>query len=411
MAIDPAERSVIRDLARKVAEIAGHPRQQQRRDLYYRHTRLDDVKPIVLVFPEGSWRELLPDSALVTKSPEARGYEWGFRAAVYQWEHFDHDLVTEPTFNVGYVRHFTGWGLEAKHITSTEPLGAWRFDPPIKTEEDLAKLRVPVVTNDDEATKRSFDATNDLIGDILTVQVKKYLPAWPSMIGHLASLRGLDQIMIDMIDRPQWVHKAMRFLADATEKLLLQAEAEGSLSLNNGDDYNGSGGQGYTDELPQKDFAGTVRLKDLWGMAEAQEIAQVSPAMHEEFVLQYQRRVLRHFGLNAYGCCEALHHKMEHVKKIPNLRKVSISPWADIRVSAEALGPKYLFSWKPNPADLAAINFDEGRIRRQIRETLAVCRRNRCVVEIIMKDTHTCNNDASRFDRWTRIAQECAKEA
>lgn len=411
MAMSQADRNVIRDLAKQVAAIAADAKQEARRQLYYRHARLEHVKPLVMTFPEGSWRELLPGDACVTTDPTARGYEWHFRATIYQWEHFDHDLVTEPVINVSSVRHFTGWGVEVKHINPSESLGAWRFDPPLKRPEDLAKLTAPTYTNDDAETQKNLDAANELFGDILKVQVKKYLPGWCSLIGQLAGFRGLEQIMIDMIDRPEWLHKAMNFLADANERLILQAQAEGSLSLNNRDDYNGSGGQGWTTELPQKDFAGTVRLKDMWGFAEAQEIAQVSPAMHEEFVLQYQRRLLQHFGLNAYGCCEALHNKMQYVKKIKNLRKVSISPWADVAASAEALGGKYIFSWKPNPAELAAITFDPVRIRKQIRETLAACRKHGCIVEMVMKDTHTCNSDPSRFDQWVKIAQECAREA
>jgi len=410
MPITQSERTVLRDLARKVAEIAAHPEQEERRQLYCRHARLDNVRPLVMTFPEGSWRELLPESVLVTKDQTARSYEWGFRATIYQWEHFNHDLVTEPTFNVGMVRGSTGWGVEAKRIPSTESLGAWRFDPPLKSPDDLAKLVVPVTTLDYAETKRNFEAVEELFGDILTVQAKGGLPAGCSLIGQLASYRGLDQIMIDMIDRPEWVHKAMSFLCEASEKLILQAQDEGTLSLNNRSDYNGSGGQGWTDELPQKDFTGRVRLKDMWGMAEAQEIAQVSPQMHEEFVLQYQRRLLRHFGLNHYGCCEALHHKMQYVKKIPSLRKVSISPWADVRVSAQELGNKYIFSWKPNPAELAAVTFDEDRVRKGIRETVKVCKEHNCVLEMVMKDTHTCNNDPSRFDRWLNIAMECANE-
>lgn len=410
MPISQAERNVLRDLATKVAAIAADPKQEARRQLYIRHARLENVRPLVMTFPEGSWREMLPDSVLVCKDKAARGWEWGFRATIYQWEHFKHDLVTEAAMGVPLARKSTGWGVEAKHISPSESLGAWRFDPPLKNPEDLARLQVPAVTIDEAETKKGFDTVNELFGDILKVEVKGYLPAWPSLIGQLASYRGLEQIMVDMIDRPEWVHKAMGFLCDATEKLILQGEAEGRLSLNNRSEYNGSGGQGWTDELPQKDFAGTVRLHDLWGMAEAQEIAQVSPAMHEEFVLQYQRRLLRHFGLNAYGCCEALHHKLQYVRKIHNLRKVSISPWADVRSSAEQLGSKYIFSWKPNPADLAAVTFDPARIRRQIRETVAICKQHNCVLEMVMKDTHTCNNEPSRFDQWVDIALECANE-
>ena len=94
------------------------------------------------------------------------------------------------------------------------------------------------------------------------------------------------------------------------------------LRLNNDETYHSSGGLGYTDELPQADFDGTVRPCDMWASAEAQEMAQVSPAMHAEFILPYERRLLAPFGLNGYGCCEDLADKMDDVLTIPNLRRV-----------------------------------------------------------------------------------------
>ena len=42
----------------------------------------------------------------------------------------------------------------------------------------------------------------------------------------------------------------------------------------------------------------------MWASAEAQELAQVNPAQHAEFVLAYEKRLLAPFGLTGYGCCE-----------------------------------------------------------------------------------------------------------
>jgi len=179
------------------------------------------------------------------------------------------------------------------------------------------------------------------------------------------------------------------------------------LSLNNGNSYVGSGGFGFSDQLPADDFPGAVRLKYLWGFCEAQTMSEVSPAMHEEFVLEYQLPILELFGLNCYGCCEPLHLKLDLLnRRVPRMRRVSISPWADKRASAEALGDGVIFSWKPNPAALASVEFDPDWVRRDIRETVQIARSNSCVLEIIIKDTHTCNHQPKSFDDWTRIAME-----
>jgi len=62
----------------------------------------------------------------------------------------------------------------------------------------------------------------------------------------------------------------------------LALEAQGALSLNNGNRRIGPGGLGFTDDLPQPDFAGKGRLKDLWATASTQIFADVSPSIMAE---------------------------------------------------------------------------------------------------------------------------------
>jgi len=406
MHITDSEKHLLRDLARQVAEIAAHPRHAAQAELWKQQNALRRVRPMVLVFPEGSWTELLPDDSLVIADPFFRRWEFHLRHLIYRWRHLRDDNVITPVIKVPAVRSHTGWGLEPKTIPSSEARGAVGFDPPIKQPEDIARLRAPRLRTDPEQTRRNHEALSDVIGDILEVRLRRGLPVNASLIGTLMYLRGPNQIMLDMADRPQWVHQVMSFMADGVAGLLDEVERDG-LDLNNADDYTGSGGVAYTDELPAPGFDGVVRLRDLWGFADAQEIADVSPAMHDDFVLQYQCRLLERFGLNCYGCCESFTHKMHLMPKIPRLRRISISPWTDIRVAAEALQDRCIFSWKPNPAEMVGRGvFDPDSVRAQIEEMLQVTRG--CVVEIILKDTHTVRHEPHRLTRWVQIAGDLA---
>jgi hypothetical protein len=372
--------------------------------MWKRHNRLDSPRPMVLIFPEGSWQELLPDTSLVISDPFYRGYEWHLRHLIYRWEHLRDDNVIEPVVKVGLVHSNPGWGMGLDTIPSPLPRGAWAFSPNLKEPEDADRLSFPQIDIDEKKTREHLSALGEVIGDILQVKLHRRLYVDTSLIGTLTRLRGLDQLMVDMCDRPEWVHRVMRFMTEGAARLLDRVEQTAALDLNNGDDYVGSGGVGYTDELPGPGFDGkNVRLRDLWGFAEAQELALVSPQMHEEFALQYQVQLLDRFGLNCYGCCESLTHKFEIVKKVPRLRRVSVSPFTDLRAAAEALQDKYIFSWKPNPAELT-LDFDPGRIRAGLREGLRAARG--CVVEIIMKDTHTVNDEPHRLEAWVKIAKE-----
>jgi len=126
--------------------------------------------------------------------------------------------------------------------------------------------------------------------------------------------------------------------------------------------------------------------------------------------LPYEKRLLAPFGLTGYGCCEDLTRKLDEVFTIPHIRRISISPWADVDVCAAKLRGGYIFSWKPNPAHLVGL-FDEQAVRAYIRHTVEVAQRHGCVLEMILKDTHTCEQHPERFNRWTQIARACVSDA
>jgi hypothetical protein len=210
--------------------------------------------------------------------------------------------------------------------------------------------------------------------------------------------------MYDMVDRPDALHSLMAFLRDGHLARLDYLEERGLLSLNNDGAYVGSGGFGWTSELPQGDFEGRVRACDMWGFAESQETVGVSPQMFGEFVFQYQLPILARFGLNCYGCCEPLEKRWHLISQVPNLRRVSVSAWSDAAAMAERLGDRYIYSMKPSPADLAHASLDEDRIRAALRRDLRTTRG--CRVEVIMKDNHTIRSDPRRVVRWVQIARE-----
>jgi hypothetical protein len=142
----------------------------------------------------------------------------------------------------------------------------------------------------------------------------------------------------------------------------------------------------------------------MWCLTESQETVGVSPEQFEEFVFRYQLPIQERFGLNCYGCCEPLQSRWHVVKRIPRLRRVSVSPWADQRKMAEALQDDYVYSRKPAPSLLAVPHIDEDAVRADIRETLDITKG--CVVELVMKDNHTLGHNPDNIVRWVRIARE-----
>jgi len=96
------------------------------------------------------------------------------------------------------------------------------------------------------------------------------------------------------------------------------------------------------------------------------------------------------------------------VKKIKNLRRIGICPWADLEKCAEQIGSDYIMTWKPNPAYLAGENYSDEKMTRYLSESLRKCKGSK--VEIILRDTHTCRNDPSRFGRFVASARKAIDE-
>jgi hypothetical protein len=264
--------------------------------------------------------------------------------------------------------------------------GAYRWDPPLKEYADVKKLRKPRLEIDakhENCTRQRVDRVMDVFGDIFEVKTYLPIPMHANQPGILASLRGIQQMMLDMVDAPGFLHEILEILTQGALDLFKQVEASGYLTPNTWGHYVDSGGNGYTDELPRDKAGKHITLADLWGFGVAQEYSEISPRMHFEFGLQYQNRVLGLFGINSYGCCEPYTHKFDEVKTVPRLRRVSVSPWCDTRVAAEQLGRQYIFSWKPNPS-VILYEEDFGRIREYIRTNLAIARD--CILEIFFKD-------------------------
>lgn len=401
--IDPYDRSILRQLADEVAELAGRPIEAEKRRLWYDHNELRPTRPLIYCEPENGWNEVIPQSALRCTGELARGWEWGLRREIYSATILCDDRVMQPFIDVSYIHTNSGWGLAERKIGGDHG-GAYTWEAPLKSYDMLAQMHYPATTIDHEASEELLETAQSTFCGILSVRRRTFWYWSVGLTWQAINVRGLEQIMLDMLDRPDEFRALMAFLSDGTISWIKSLESDGLLSLNNDGSYVGSGGFGWTTELPQEGFDGHVRLRDMWGLGESQETVGVSPRMFAECVLPYQLPILELFGLTCYGCCEPLDKRWQYVKQIPNLRRVSVSPWSDRAKMAENLGANYVYSMKPNPAEVAMDVFDEDSIRRGLRESLEAARG--CHVEVILKDVHTIRNDPDRLIRWTRIARE-----
>lgn len=194
------ERQLLRDLARRVAEIAALPIQQEKRQLWFGLCRLQPVRPMLLVFPEDSWNEIIPPAAMTIQDPFWAQQEWYLRHLIYRHQHIRDDFVIQPEVYVATLIQRSDWGLVPKFVRKDEK-GSYIWEPPIRCEADLDKLRYPEITVDDEQNQRNLAQVADVLGDILPVKAYGFLPGMLTY-DTAAMLRGIEELMMDMYDRP-----------------------------------------------------------------------------------------------------------------------------------------------------------------------------------------------------------------
>lgn len=407
----PKDRTILRELAARVAEIASLPIQEEKRRLWRELNGLRMERPMVMV-DQVCWNELQQtgELTLVCDDPELRGYERELRRLLYQWRHFPVDRVVEPYVDVPMAVRNTGFGVEVIEDTAaidpTSDVLGHLYRCQFETEEDLEKIRTPIVTHDAAETERRLSKAHEVFDGTLEVRPKgcdPYLSLWDP----ISTWVGVEKTLLYLVERPEYMHRLVGRMTEGYLAMLDQLEKQGLLCQPQ-PIIHCTGA--YTDELPKEGYdPARPRCRDLWMFGLAQILGSVSPRMFEEFEVAYASRICERFGLVYYGCCDPLDGKMSEVRKIPNVRKVSMSPWVNQERGAAEIGRDFVFSRKPNPALLAMDSFDEEAIRHDLVETIEACRRHGCPLEIILKDISTVRYQPYRLDAWARIAMELAQ--
>jgi len=400
----------IRDLAARTAEIAALPVQEEKRRLWRRLNGLSPERPMVMI-DQVCWNELAPDEDLdlCCTSQECRRYETFLRRTLYQWRHFPVDMVVEPFIRIPKAIHNTGFGIEVQEETVATDVAndvvGHRFINQFETEDDLEKLRMPRITHDSGETERRLDLAHELFDGLLEVRAEgmdPYLSLWDP----ISTWMGVENALFALMEKPDYMHRLVGRMTEGYLDLLDQLETQG-LFCGPQSLIHCTGA--YTDELPAPGYTPEkLRAKDLWMFGLAQMFSAASPRMFKDFEIEYTRRICARFGLVYYGCCDPLDGKMDEVRLLPHVRKVSMSPWVNRDRGAEAIGRDYAYSCKPNPALLAHEAFDSELVRGDLLETLRACERHGCPLEFILKDVSTIRYQPERLSLWARIAMEVA---
>ena len=132
----------------------------------------------------------------------------------------------------------------------------------------------------------------------------------------LAALRGTEELIADMMDRPAAVHRALRQITEAHRQIaealaeLLDQPRWGSITR------HGMYSSGRV-SVPQCDFS-----------------CMISPAMFREFALPYLREELEHLDVAEYHLDGP--SAIQHVEAVCSLEKLGVIQWQPGAGNAEA---------------------------------------------------------------------------
>ena len=411
-----ADVAVVRELAATVAELAALPVQQERIREWEALNGLRPERPMAMI-DEIPWHEMNVDDELTVLSthPFARELEATLRRELYRWNHMRVDMVVEPYVDIKKVVNRPGWGIRIAEDTIAQDGGvvqSHHYEDQLANPEDVEKLRVLEPSLDVARTAEREAWAHECLDGLLEVRMQGLtgfngdelaFPLWDD----IEQFRGTEPILLDFMDRPEHLHAIAARLTEVRLAELDILEAKGLMGYGN-DRIHCTGA--HTTELPKDGFdAGHVRPMDTWTVGRSQLFVSVGDATFDEFVPQYYAQWYARFGLGYFGCCDPLHNRIDSVRKIPNVRKISVSAWAKVAKSAESIGPDFVYSRKPNPAMVAMDEWVPEIAEKDFRDVLEATRANGCPVEFTLKDISTARGEPQRLWEWCAIAERMTR--
>ncbi len=410
LAIPEEDRRVLRALAEKKHALASLPVMEERRRLWRATNDLGMIKPPIYV-DEICWQELNGEHELDIHCahPFAAELEDFLRKELYCVDHGLGDSIVEDYLESPLVVYDSGFGIDEDVDTiQTErnsEIVSRHFKPYILTMDDVEKIREPRIYLDMERTAQYTDTMREIFDGIMDVKIVGARGLWFTPWDYLIRVMGINETMLNLIEEPEFVEAVVKRYVDCAMLRMQKYRELGVWASNNSSCRVGSGGYGLISCLEPREKA-PVRCdtQQMWGCGNAQIFTTVSPDMHWQFSLQYEMEWLKCFGVTYYGCCEPLWHKMDILDRIPNLRKVSMSPWNKLPEAAARCKGRYVMSCKPSPAKFSVGEFSDESARREIEQIIRET--DGCSIEIVMKDISTVDYKPERLWRWARIARE-----
>lgn len=265
----------LRELGKRVAELAADPQQNQNRQIWRAVNDGAMIRPAVLARDYPVYLLEYGDELTVKcEDPFLRTVEAELLLKIYEWNHLRCHRVIENFVYCQADIADTGFGIEVSSpgaddittVASAEISSARHFDRIISCEDDLAMIKDPVVTHNEKSTQRRLEVMREIFDGVIQVRLHgadyfQYVP-WDDLLSWM----GIEEGMYDFVLEPDFMHKAIKRFTDAWICCVKQYEELGLLTSNNLNHVIGAGGYGYTSLLVQGEIGQEILkgLLDNW---------------------------------------------------------------------------------------------------------------------------------------------------
>ena len=350
----------LRDLADEVLTLSRSREHSERRSLWVDFHALRPPRALVsYAMYTHVWERDIADPAwFLHESGLERHIEVQLRARLWQARHIPDDEPILPTVWLP-MPHPAGdarlWGV-ALPIVRTDPLGSYQPVPPIRDERDLSAIHLPPYEELPEEAERLRERALELTGGLLPVKfLTDEIHFGP--FEWVVRMRGIANLLYDVVDRPALVHALMRKATDGVVGYHRAREAAGAVDAEASWSFHM-----HYDAYPEPGN----RLSASWAYIHAQSAASLSPRMYAEFIQPYNAEVAALFGKVYYHGCEDLSAKCRVIKGLPNLRLFHVSPWTRVEPVVECFGDRVALEVHSHPTNVL-FGWTSAQVRADLR--------------------------------------------
>lgn len=223
-----------------------------------------------------------------------------------------------------------------------------------------------------------YQGARAIVGDRLRVQLPGW---WCNVVRAGGAMRGMSDLLADMIAEPEFVRRLFRYITDAEKSWVLQRAR-------------------YTGEA----------LGTRPGSNDEVSIPSLSPRQYEEYILPLEKELTYFYGGYGYWhSCGDISPLARMIRQLPRIDMLHVSPWnSDVR------GLLTLFKDTPlqicvHPID-DILKADEARMRERVHAIVALCQemgvRSYYLSSGAMAGHSDFDEDVAKLQTWVRVARE-----